>query len=133
MDLEEFFKTINTLPKQNADTSVCDLEGIDLGKHYNWSQQHIQVRTLNCMPLPTDYTHITSYFKIPKQATDPTTFLKEAADAYYEQQDGELNLPKDSNGNEYKLSNLRSDQADIAAVVLNSIRKWLECDQWQTM
>ena len=36
----------------------------------------------------------------------------------------------DNNGNYYELHNLRDDQADVAAVVLSSIRKWLERDHF---
>ena len=43
-DMEEFFRTINALPKHKVDSSTQDLTGIDLGEFYDWSVPNIKVR-----------------------------------------------------------------------------------------
>ena len=69
--------------------------------------------------------------QIPQNASDPTTFLEEITKQYYKDNDGLLDLPLDNDLKNYELKNLRSDQADIAAVVLSAIRRWLKRDNFQ--
>ena len=42
-----------------------------------------------------------------------------------------LNLPVTTDGKHYELQNLRSDQANIAAMVLQTIQKWIDTKNYK--
>ena len=68
-DLEAYLATISSLPRQQADSSATDLDGIDLGLSYDWTYKHIHVSSLIPILLPHIMPHHINLTVFPDTTT----------------------------------------------------------------
>jgi hypothetical protein len=83
----------------------------DFGDNYDWSKSHVDIEI--------DYSIIVSLLD---------TAMKDHP-IFDETHKDDIGLPKKNDGSDYESANLRADQKDILAYLLNAVKKWTDKDK----